>query len=517
MSSQVLIVGAGPTGLVLAISLARHGVPFRIIDANSGPGEQSRAMGVHARTLEFYRQFGFAEQVVAEGIASDTVHLRQRDRKGRSRELLSFTFAEFGEGLSPYPFVLTYAQDVHERLLLRELDRLGVHVEWNASLESFAEGGADIGATILHQGGDPQEARFAFLCGCDGARSKVRSVLNIGFGGGTYEQPFYVADVKLVEHVDTDLYMNLGARILALMMPVRTSGTHRLIGLVPPELANKADLSFEDIRRDVEELVGIHVGEVNWFSRYRVHHRVADHFRIGRSFLLGDAGHIHSPVGGQGMNTGIGDAVNLGWKLASVMRGDADTALLDSYEPERIRFARTLVATTDGVFAPMIASGAQGEIIRRVVAPLAGIAVAHLKAVRELAFETVSQIKVEYEGSPLSQGKAGKVAGGDRLPWVVLAEDRDNFAPLQTLDWQVHVYGRPESLFLKAAESQGLTVHGFEWTSSAGRAGLKQNAAYLIRPDGYVGLALPQQDGEALASYCRRIGLRRASVVTTEG
>src|SRR5262249_11025133 len=130
-----------------------------------------------------------------------------------------------------------------------------------------------------------------------------------------------------------------------------------LIGLVPPELSQRENLNFEDIREQQERLLDVRVTEVNWFSTYRVHHRVASRFRVGRAFLLGDAGHIHSPAGGQGMNTGIGDAINLGWKLAQVLQGRAGPVLLDSYEPERIGFARMLVSTTDRAFTPMVAEG----------------------------------------------------------------------------------------------------------------------------------------------------------------
>jgi 2-polyprenyl-6-methoxyphenol hydroxylase-like FAD-dependent oxidoreductase len=141
------------------------------------------------------------------------------------------------------------------------------------------------------------------------------------------------------------------------MFPVRSSGMRRLIGLVPSELSRSEDLGFEDIRTYVEPLFDIKVTQVNWFSTYRVHHRVADKFRVGRAFLVGDAGHIHSPAGGQGMNTGIGDAVNLGWKIAHLLQNRADAALLDTYEPERIGSARSLVSTTDRAFTGLVGDG----------------------------------------------------------------------------------------------------------------------------------------------------------------
>lgn len=504
---EILIVGAGPTGLVLAIGLARRGVKFHLIDENSGPGEHSRAMAVHARTLEFYDQLGFADEVIAEGIASDTIHLRESRSDGTSREILRVTFDQFGEGLSPYPFVLTYPQDAHERLLVRKLESLGGKIAWNTKLAGFTQDDNRVLASITEPNGTTTDRPFTYICGCDGARSQVRKTLDIDFDGGTYEQPFYVADVKLKGGYDEHLYMNLGENIIALMMPVRGNGMQRLIGLVPPELADNADVTFEDFRDDVERLVDIQVEAVNWFSRYKVHHRVAERFQVGRAFLLGDAGHIHSPVGGQGMNTGIGDAINLAWKLALVADGRAEASLLDTYEPERIAFARSLVATTDSIFAPMIAPGIKGDMIRRVIAPLVGIVASKFSYARKAAFRTVSQIRIHYPESPLSEGSAGEVSGGDRLPWVNYG-DSENFASLRGNDWQLHVYGEVRPAMAAAANGLGLPVEAFPWGKQPKAMGLEKDAVYLLRPDGYIGLAASPNDGAALKSYFNRIAVQ---------
>ena len=178
----------------------------------------------------------------------------------------------------------------------------------------------------------------------------------------------------------------------------------RLIGLVPPELSERSDLTFGDIRGKVERLLDIGVTEVNWFSTYRVHHRVADRFQTGRAFLLGDGGHIHSPAGGHGMNTGIGDAVNLGWKLAHILQGRADPSLLDSYEPERIAFARSLVSTTDRAFTPMVAEGFKGELTRRFLAPLFITVATRFARSRHAVFRLVSQTRIHYPKNGISRG-----------------------------------------------------------------------------------------------------------------
>lgn len=504
--SPVLIVGAGPSGLNLSLALARRNVPHRVISDANGPGEQSRAMVVQARTLEFYGQFGFAEEVVNQGVIAETAHVREGRRSGAGREVVSITFKEMGSGLSPYPFALAYPQDDHERFLIEKLKQTGLEVEWGARLTGFKETGDGITATIERNAGRVEQVDAAYICGCDGARSCVRETLKLGFPGGTYEQLFYVADVNIARGFVRDLWISLGEHILSLMFPVRSSGMQRLIGLVPPELSNRETLSFEEIRPHVEPLLDIKVTQVNWFSTYRVHHRVAEKFRVGRAFLVGDAGHIHSPAGGQGMNTGIGDAINLGWKLAHVLLGRADASVLDSYEPERIGFARSLVSTTDRAFTGMVAAGLVGEFTRRIAAPLIFSVATRFTLSRHALFRTVSQTRIHYPDSPLSEGMAGEVHGGDRLPWTGAKED-DNFEPLRSLDWQAHVYGEPHEDLQTACRELNLPLHRFAWSNGAKEAGIKCDALYLVRPDGYVALASAEQNIGQLRSYVGRFSL----------
>jgi FAD binding domain len=248
----------------------------------------------------------------------------------------------------------------------------------------------------------------------------------------------------------------------------------------------------------------VDVKGVNWFSTYRVHHRVALSFRKGRVFLLGDAAHIHSPVGGQGMNTGIGDAVNLAWKLASAVKNPSSEALLESYEPERIAFARRLVATTDRAFTGVISPGAVARFVRTRAVPDIAPGLFKVPLMRRFAFRTVSQIGVNYRRGPLSFGKAGSVHGGDRLPWVKVdlhGGGGDNHSPLASLDWQIHVYGHAKPRIKAVCESRKMALHVFSWRSEMERAGLLREAVYLVRPDGYVAMADADGSSTAVISY----------------
>lgn len=491
--TPILIIGAGPSGLLLALRLAHHGVAFRIIDKNTGPGLASRAMVVQARTLEFYDQLGLADKIISQGIIVETIHLR-RDR----REVAVLKLAAFGQGLGPYPFALSFPQDDHERLLVAELKAVGVSVEWNTELQDLVQDETHVTATLLKDG-KSQTAQFQYACGCDGAHSKTREVLKLDFSGGTYSHIFYVADVKLVPDGNAQVnQINIGDDGFALQFPIRSTGMNRLIGIAPDAAEKIAHPTFADMQNMPERLLDIKVQEVNWFSTYHVHHRVAAHFNVGRVFLLGDAGHVHSPVGGQGLNTGLGDAVNLSWKLAHVLQKRASPALLQSYEPERIAFARRLVSTTDRFFSLIVSGGIQARLLRNFIVPYLIPLLFKFAGFRRYAFKTISQIMINYRHSPLSRGNTGAIHAGDRLPFVGAL---DNFSKLRKLDWQVQVYGKAKNELSDYCNQVGLALTTYPASEETFSAGLSEFALYLIRPDGHVALASLKQDIAALRDY----------------
>lgn len=497
--ARVLIVGAGPTGLVLALWLTHLKVPVRLIDGAPEPGATSRALAVQARTLELYHQIDLARTVVDRGHRVSALNLWVAGRR-RARAV----FGDLGRGLSPFPFALVFPQDEHERLLIDRLADLGVQVERGCELADFAESGGAVHARLKLADGRFEIFETPYIAGCDGAHSAVRAALGIGFGGGTYAHLFYVADVKATGSViDGNIHVALDESDFLAVFGLKRAGSARLVGTLRDGTTRRAPstLSWEDVSRRVMSWLPIEVGRVNWFSTYRVHHRVAEHFRKGRAFLLGDAAHIHSPVGGQGMNTGIGDAVNLAWKLSAVLHGRAAPSILDSYEPERIAFARRLVTTTDRAFSLVTSSSWSARRFRLDVIPLVVPSLFKIRAVRRFMFHTVSQISVSYRDSPLSAGRAGAVHGGDRLPWISLGENLDNFAPLASLGWQVHVYGRPQPAVETLCRERGLPLHAFPWHPALRASGLGRDAVYVVRPDGYVGFASENADVASVGAY----------------
>jgi 2-polyprenyl-6-methoxyphenol hydroxylase-like FAD-dependent oxidoreductase len=500
----VLIVGAGPTGLVLALWLTRLGVTVRIIDRAAEPGTTSRAVAVQARTLELYRPVGLSDAVVEGGVQVAGLNLWVRGAKAARVPML-----RMGEGLSPFPYALTYPQDAHDRLLIEQLHALGVEVERRTELVRFDQHPDGVRTVLKRADVSEEICEAAYLAGCDGARSTVREALATGFPGGTYSGLFYVADVDAAgPAADGEIHVELEEADFLAVFPLKGTGRLRLIGPITWEPGREQrEPIFDDIGQRAIENLKLAIAKVNWFSTYHVHHRVAVRFREGRAFLLGDAAHVHSPVGGQGMNTGIGDAVNLAWKLAAVLNGGAADRLLDTYEPERIGFARRLVATTDRVFTIVTKKGRLARLVRTRLAPLVAPLLFGLAPVRRFLFRTVSQIGVHYRDSSLSEGAAGSVRGGDRLPWVDMGQHDDNFAPLYSLAWQVHVYGEPRHGVADACAQLRLPIHAFAWTPAMGRAGLVRRALYLVRPDGHVALADPDSDPERLVRYFMSRGL----------
>jgi 2-polyprenyl-6-methoxyphenol hydroxylase-like FAD-dependent oxidoreductase len=512
LRSDILVVGAGPTGLVLALWLAKLGVRPRIIDKTAEPGTTSRALAVHARTLELYRQLDLADIVIAQGHKVPAVNLWVQ---GKLKTRVDFE--AIASDLTPYAFLQIFPQDEHERLLITRLEESGVSVERQTELIGYRDEGDHVVAHLRLADGREETCEADYIAGCDGVHSIVRETMGTGYAGGTYRHLFYVADVRASgPAVDGELHADLEEADFLAVFPLAGKGRARLIGTVRDERAQHAEmLKFEDVSNRIIENLKVEVEKINWFSTYHVHHRVTEHFRKGRAFLLGDAAHVHSPAGGQGMNTGIGDAINLGWKLKEVLAGRAPDALLDSYEAERIAFARRLVKTTDRVFTLATAEGKIAEVVRTRIVPTVLPALVKFDVFRQFLFRTVSQITINYRHCALNEGQAGDVHGGDRLPWVAVG-GFDNYEALKAPIWQVHVYGAASAELETWCKEQGLPLHVFRWRPEYKRAGFAENALYLVRPDTYVALAHGFCAVDPLRRYLERRGIRTEAYGSTQ-
>jgi 2-polyprenyl-6-methoxyphenol hydroxylase-like FAD-dependent oxidoreductase len=487
-SCDVLIAGAGPTGLMLANWLVKLGVSVIVADGKEGPTRESRALVVQARSLEIYDQLGLGDTVIEAAHRADAL------APGfGSRVFGRIPLGKVGEGITPYPWIEVLEQSRNEEILYANLQKLGGAVRWGTAVTDLKQTADGVEATV----GDTT-VRARFCVGADGANSVVRRSRDIAFEGITNPHEFYVIDATAVGGLVEDA-INVrpsGADFL-LGFPMAGRGNWRLIG-VARDSDGDGEVTEEDARARIRQSFAVTYAESRWFATYRVHHRVAAAFRDGPFFLAGDAAHVHSPVGGQGMNTGLQDAHNLSFKLADVLQGRAGDAWLDRYEAERRPVAKTLVATTDRLFGFITSERRALRLMRgtvvRLLAPI-GVRVVPAVGGGSRFFEYVSQIRIHYWLTPDAKRAAGGRRDpivGRRLPWA-----GDNYAVLRSLQWQVHAYG---GLAAADVPDLGLPVHVFAASPPfvAGRL-------YLVRPDGFVAAqAAPADAAEVFAQAMPR-------------
>ena len=514
MNTEVLIAGAGPTGLMLANQLARRGIRSLIIDRHPGPSLQTRALGVQARTLEIYAKLGIADRAIELGKRGNGAHLWSE-----GREIGRISLSDAGEKSTPYPYILVLGQDDNERIMGEKLREFGIDVQWNTELLALEQYASHVVATLKSPDGSTRTLTAAWVAGCDGARSSVRTLNGIEFPGAPYEHVFFVADVTATGNMAPDeVNVYLWREGFHLFFPMRGTNHWRIVGIVPPQLREQKDLSFESVMPLLRGEAGtsLSIQACSWFSTYRIHHRAAARFRDRRCFLLGDAAHVHSPVGAQGMNTGLQDAYNLAWKLALVVQGKADAALLDTYEAERLPVAQRLLDTTDRGSRLVVSDSPWAGLLRtQVLARIMAFAV-NRRRVQKFAFRTVSQTGIHYRRSPLSLAldTLSKQAprAGDRFPWMKLQLEaggpvQDLFQALDDTRFNLLVFGQAVPPTLR--DSGGLLqVHAIPITAGneveQARVHVPRSAFFLLRPDGHIGLCGGVLDADAVRRYLHR-------------
>jgi 2-polyprenyl-6-methoxyphenol hydroxylase-like FAD-dependent oxidoreductase len=512
VDTDVLIVGAGPTGLMLANQLGRRGVRALIVDRHGGPARETRALGVQARTLEIYAQLGIVERALELGKRGSGANIWANGRKTARLPL-----GEAGRSVTPYPYILILGQDDNERIMGERLRDWGLSVEWNTELVGLAQEAGQVSATLKLADGTTRQLTAAWVAGCDGAHSAVRELSGITFPGAPYEQVFFVADTEATGNmVPDEVNAYLWRAGFHLFFPMRGKDHWRLVGILPASLRGRDDVKFEAVIPSLrgEAGAGLSFKSCTWFSTYRIHHRSAARFRDRRCFLLGDAAHIHSPVGAQGMNTGLQDAYNLAWKLALVVAGRADAALLDSYEEERVPVARRLLNTTDRAFKLIVADSFFAGLLRtQILARIAAFALSRAR-IQSFAFRVVSQTGIHYRNCSLSTSLDGlpeqAPRAGDRFPSLKLKFRPDGPAEalLDMLDdkrFSLIAVDQPAP----SREALGLgdlvEIHciGADPVNDVelARAKIPRPSFYLLRPDGHVGLCGVRLEAARVARY----------------
>ena len=514
IKTDVIIVGAGPTGLSLACQLTRYGVDFVVLEKNEGVTPYSKALGVHARTLEIYEQLGLAQQAVQNGTIAGKVRLLEKGEVVGEVDL-----SNIGEGLSPFPYMLVLEQSQNERLLYEYLQSHARDVLWQTELKTFSQNKSGVTANVSDQTGTTQVIEGKYLVGCDGPKSPVRHALGLSFAGSTFERLFYVADVRIDWKFSHDaLHGCLAKNSVVAFFPMPGEKRWRIVGSFP-EGSNKpeGEILYEEIEARIkqEAELDLDITRVDWFSTYKVHTRHVERFSAGRCFLAGDSAHIHTPAGGQGMNTGIQDAYNLAWKIALSLNGSAAERILDTYNEERLPNAIKLLQTTDRMFN--LAAGTDWflNVIRTTVFPPMARFILSLDVIKKRFFPLISQIGINYRDSSLSDyvdDDEFDVKAGDRMPYF-LVEGKSIYDKLREPKFHLLTFsdgaGDYQTETNEVTRNWGHILDHYVvplYPQVTEIFGVRKPFTVLLRPDNYIGLISTETAPSRVIAYLKHLG-----------
>jgi len=514
-SPSVLIAGGGPTGLTAALELRRFGIPVRIIDEMEGPAATSRAVGIQARTLEEMELRGLADEFVRIGH-----HATGGDIYGNGKLLVHVDFTRIA---SRYNFLLLLSQTETDRILREALEAEGTAVEWGVKLAALGQTPSGINATLEHTGGSFEEITVPYIIDAEGAHSIIRNTLGLKFKGETLDEIFALGDVHVGGDLpNSDFHIFSSEHGLLGMFPL--GGTH--FRFVAGNAHNDQSLSdpptLEELQAiyDQRSHIPARLRQSTWSSLFRINSRMVETLRVGRIFLAGDAAHIHSPAGAQGMNTGMQDALNLGWKLALVLRNMAPEALLDTYDQDRLPVMRSVLSRTEGL-TRMIDGD---SILRNFFVHLAPF-VAHAEFVQDNVTARISQIALNYRNSPLSSDNFGdgKLVAGDRIPDLTIrasAESQEEakriFSLLSPTRFTLLLANFTDTAAIQSQLSEPLSpwrelIDTYSISAPDGDAQKlfqdcfgERPSITLVRPDAYIGFRGTQSSPDALTKYCKQ-------------
>ena len=487
VDTDVLIVGAGPVGLFLANECARRGLRWRLVEEHSTQSEYSKALAIFPRTLEVFDMAGVVAPFLEKANRVTKVAIMTHERRLAQ---MQFTPEE-----SPYQFVAMVPQNVTEQLLVEELRRKGGDVEYETKFISAepvsgdraladgvshdrgSERQADGVSVTLDHNGKTIKLRASFVVGCDGAHSAVRHLLNIPFAGGQYADLFMLADIETNDSLPADELLLCPSELGPVAIFPISAVRRRIVATVAHPEGDAPSLDL--VRKVLAERAprGIETRSLNWSTYFRIHHRHVSHLRVGRFFIAGDAAHIHSPFGGQGMNTGLQDVWNLIWKLDLFLRGHGSEELLDSYGAERIPVIKNLIETTDFLTKALGTPNKLAQVLRNAVIPM----VSRLAPFQHAFVQRLSELGIAYSGSPIIEGPGKRyfddsLRGGKGIQsrFLLMVNDEDSSAKEAARQL---VASFEEIVELRLSAEKGIR---------------------LVRPDGYV--AYSAQNGDNVAA-----------------
>ncbi len=508
MNQRILIVGAGPVGLALALSLKEYGIQSTIIEQEMVPHQQSRALGLHARTLEIFEKLQVIDEILAQGQKISNLNFVFNKQK-----CLSVNFERL---CAPHPYVISLPQKLTEEILIKKLAEHQIRVTRQTKLLSAKSVGSEIEVVLQNNRDQKETLRFDWLIGCDGAHSQVRKEMGVEFVGYQYKYNYLLADVEMQCPVNlNEMTAFVDQHGVLFILPIK-KGSYRLVAERSFYDSNKpANLAMVDDIISKRAVGHFKILDVKWVTDFKISHRQALKYRKGRMFIVGDSAHIHSPIGGQGLNTGVQDAYNLAWKLAYVCQFGANSKLLSSYSRERIPVGKQVLFETNKLTKVIMANKAfqlkKSSIILKIIN--------HLQFVKDFMIHKMSGIAIHYKNSPIIL-KSNKIfnrppfKAGYRFADGVLLESQSKkskriFDMLSLFKHHLFIYFNPKkaqaSIDLKEAllkaHSPYLEVtlvssqicpeahNHYVDREKKWRSLFNCSSLTLIRPDGYIGMS----------------------------
>ncbi|HTA84571.1 MAG TPA: FAD-dependent monooxygenase [Bacteroidia bacterium] len=483
LRTEVVIVGAGPTGLSMAVQLLRYNIDFIILEKNEKTTPLSKALVVQARSLEIFQEIGLAEKAIKEGQITTGLNMFYK-----SKLRAKVNINKLGEGLSQFPYALSLEQSKTETLLVDYLKENNRTIRWKSEFKGYEQVDNRVIVSFNDETGQERKIEAQYPVGCDGASSMVRHKMGLELKGDTVPRMFYVADVKLRSSVinKNELFMFLFKKGFIIFFPMEGEGHYRIVGILPDADESK-EYKFEDIEPSIKHQIGVSVDfeELGWFSSYKVHSRKTDSFGNERSYIAGDAAHIHTPAGGQGMNTGIQDVYNLAWKLAFVIKGELNPEFLKTYSIERAENAKNLLETTDKLFDAMAGENGFWNFIRLNILPVIVHLVTQNPIAKKWIFPLISETGIRYKENELIIGSTiKKVKAGNRMPYFTFPQGDNIFDYLREPAFKLLFFGQNKQVELNTGKIKTVK-HSFQYIPKA-LFGNHADFYILLRPDNHI-------------------------------
>lgn len=516
--TDILINGAGPTGLMMACLLAMHKVSFRIIDKKLHRENYSGAMIIHSRTLEAFHQMGIARRFLKEGVIARSINIQFNGKKH-----IHINVADFGNGWSLFPYFLLIEQSKTEKILKEFLAGFGHKIEEGTMLLSFKQKKGVVTSVLKNPAGAGEIVNSRFLIGAGGSTSIVRRQLRIPFYGITHRELLFVNDsLSDLPPLQAEMLFSFSGKHALGFFPL-PGNRWRIDGIIPSEVKN-ARVDFEFVNNYLQSRnLNLNLHSSTWFSVFHSHSRIAPVFKHHHCFLAGDAAHVNSPVGAQGMNTGLQDAFNLAWKLAFFLRNKATAKILETYHEERYPVALKTVKTTDKFYSWLTSSNSAMALVRLYVLPLFlhlfVFLTMHVKSIRKFVFMSVSGTGINYRKSALSADFSRKMfdrapAPGDRLPCIQYFIGSQNFnfqEKISYTSYNLLVFGVKElpDKMKKVTDKYGHLlkieiIPAYPGTEDVYRQMVvRHHACYLVRPDMYIAWRSNNFDIKGLERYLK--------------